>query len=516
MAKSNAIDLMRSSTDLQLVRIAAIRVEPLLSSYPFHQLAKRAQGGISLRTPADDGEINTSWEVTANSKYGHPGPLAFKIDKLIVDRRIDQVGKPLPELICLGSFRDICHNLEITVGSNVSKIKKAILQNVTAVITAKIQHRDRSGRERKIEIAGTRYSAIFTGETLPDGSKAEAVYIQLNGWYRDVLNSLRSRPLDFDYLRELPPAPQRLYEILSRQVYGALAGQRQRAKLIYSEYCMCAPQERYSDWEHVRKQMYKVHAPHLKYGYILKVDYQKTTDHQGNPDWEMLYTPGPKATAEYQVFTHRQIRQQSPALQGNIIDAKVQQPVQTTLELTDDDHPLLIELTRRGITDKKARELLAELSPGQEVMDQIEWTDAIIAKAPAGKFHNPPGLYVATIRDNVTPPATFLSSRKCRLQEEAQQAKNAELARHAQQELAYAEYQSQAIESYIRELPEREYHQMLLEARRQLKRSYSTMTETQLEELAANWVRADVKNSGGVRVLGFEKFCGSELVRGTA
>ena len=81
MPKSNTIDVMRSSADTQFVRIAAIRVEPLLSSYPFHQLAKRAQGGISIRTPADDGEINTSWEVTANSKYGHPGPLAFKIDK---------------------------------------------------------------------------------------------------------------------------------------------------------------------------------------------------------------------------------------------------------------------------------------------------------------------------------------------------------------------------------------------------------------------------------------------------
>ncbi len=128
-------------------------------------------------------------------------------------------------------------------------------------------------------------------------------------------------------------------------------------------------------------------------------------------------------------------------------------------------------------------------------------------KAPAGKFHNPPGLYVATIRDNVTPPATFLSSRKRRLQEEAQQAKNAEQARHAQRELTYAEYQSQVIDSYITELPRPEYKQMLLEARRQLKRTYATMTEPQLEELATNWVRANVKNSGSVRVLGFEEFC---------
>jgi hypothetical protein len=165
------------------------------------------------------------------------------------------------------------------------------------------------------------------------------------------------------------------------------------------------------------------------------------------------------------------------------------------------------ELTRRGITEKKARELLAELSGGQEVMDQIEWTDAVIAKAPAGKFHNPPGLYVATIRDNVSPPAAFLSSRKRRLHEQAQQAKNVELALHAQQELAYAEYQSQRIDSYIAELARQEYQQALSEARRQLKRTYTKMTHPQIEELAANWVRADVKNSGRVQVKGFDEFC---------
>ena len=222
----------------------------------------------------------------------------------------------------------------------------------------------------------------------------------------------------------------------------------------------------------------------------------------------MLYTPGPKAAIEYGVFTTRN--------RGRFVETLVPAPRrQPRLFSTQNELPLetgpgentcLAELTRRSVTDKKARELLAELIPGQEVMDQIEWTDSIIAKAPAGKFHNPPGLYVATIRDNVTPPATFLSSRTRRLRQEAHQAKDIELARHAQQELTYAEYQSQAIESYIAEVPRPEYQQLLLEARRHLKRTYTVMSEAQLEELAANWVRAEVKNGGRVRVMGFEEF----------
>jgi hypothetical protein len=45
------------------------------------------------------------------------------------------------------------------------------------------------------------------------------------------------------------------------------------------------------------------------------------------------------------------------------------------------------------------------------------------------------------------------------------------------------------------------------DARRQLKRSYATMTPAQHDDLAATWVRAEVKNSGRVRVLAFEEFC---------
>lgn len=106
---------------------------------------------------------------------------------------------------------------------------------------------------------------------------------------------------------------------------------------------------------------------------------------------------------------------------------------------------MILELTRRGIAEKKARELLASLEPGQQAMDQIEWIDTTISKAPADKFHNPPGLYVAVIRDNIAPPKTFASSRKHRRWEEAQQAKDADRARHAQLEIEYEEYRSQAL-----------------------------------------------------------------------
>ena len=50
-----------------------------------------------------------------------------------------------------------------------------------------------------------RYSVVFTGEKLPDGRKADAVYIVLNDIYMQVLNGAMTRPLDYDYLKACPP-----------------------------------------------------------------------------------------------------------------------------------------------------------------------------------------------------------------------------------------------------------------------------------------------------------------------
>jgi hypothetical protein len=51
--------------------------------------------------------------------------------------------------------------------------------------------------------------------------------------------------------------------------------------------------------------MYKVHRPHLQSGYLSRVQYAATTDADGQPDWLLHYTPGPKARAEYAAFQRR-------------------------------------------------------------------------------------------------------------------------------------------------------------------------------------------------------------------
>ena len=271
-------------------------------------------------------------------------------------------------IIRLGSLSDICRELgHDRSGRNTQSIKKVLHQNASAYITAKIRYRQSDGSERTLEAGFTRYSVVFTGEKLPDGRKADAVYIVLNDIYMQVINGAMTRPLDYDYLKSLPPAPQRFYELLSYRMYAALKNDRPRAKLVYSEFCTYAPQTRHLDWERVRSQMNKIHRPHQKSGYIAEVDFEQTVDGDGQPDWIMLYPPGPKARAEYRAFARRG----GPAVLE--VEPLVLDP--SPRPAAPGPSPLEAELIGRGITPAVAADLVRE--HGEEKVrlqiDILDW-----------------------------------------------------------------------------------------------------------------------------------------------
>ena len=223
----------------ELAPLDVIRVETALSRYPVHRLAKQGRIAIELREATEEGETTLRWEIGHHSKYGQPGPLAYKVDTLIVNRRLEEAGRPIPRIVRLGSLKEIAQELDL--GGDTNKVKRALLQNAFAAITARICYRTRDGAERRIEVGDTRYAVVFTGETLPNGRTADAVYIVLHDFYREILDHAQTRPLDYDYLKDLPPAAQRLYEVVSYAMFAALKNDRPRARLAYSEFCRLAP-----------------------------------------------------------------------------------------------------------------------------------------------------------------------------------------------------------------------------------------------------------------------------------
>jgi hypothetical protein len=285
-----------------LAPLSVIRTETVLSRLPIHNLSKKGSVRIRITRKNENGEVDLQWLVSPNPDYGDPRQLAYKLDTIVINQKIDEIGKPLPKVIRLGSLRQICTDLGLSAGKTKVDLKKAFLQNAATFINAKLHYKSTDGVERKLEAGFTRYSVIFTGERLPDGTKADAVYLVLNDPYWEVLNNAPTRPLDYEYLKALAPAAQRFYEIISYKIFAALKYRHATAKISYLEYCTYSAQQRYTDYVRVKKQMYKVHHPHLKSGYLQKVTCEPTVNSDGTQDWIFHYTPGPKARAEFQAF----------------------------------------------------------------------------------------------------------------------------------------------------------------------------------------------------------------------
>lgn len=357
---------------LELVPQNTIRIETALSRFPVHRLSKRGQINIEISEKSLSGEVKTKWEVTHNSKYGQPGPLAYKVDTLIINRRIDHERPLIPKIIKLGSLSELCRELRMPAsGKNTNDLKKALYQNTFAAITAKINYKGNDGTERTFEAGFTRYSVIFTGEKFPDGSKADAVYLVLNDVYMKVLNEAQTRPLDYDYLRALSPAPRRFYELLSFQIYASLINKQPHARMLYSYYCARAPQTQYLDYEHVKKQMYKVHLPHLKSEYLAKVEFQEQRNKGGELDWLMLYTPGRRAKAEFtQATKKRRAIERLRTTPRPELPAKTEPSPHSTVapqEIAPEDESLVTKLLQFHIAEPTARELVRDYRKAVEL-----------------------------------------------------------------------------------------------------------------------------------------------------
>jgi hypothetical protein len=293
-----------------LMPLEVIRIENVISKFPVHNLAKTGRVNIRVNRKRADGEVEFRWEVSYNERYGEAKQLAYQIDTLIIAKRLHdyfEANKPTPEVIPIGSLYQICQELGMNPqsGKNKNNIKRALAQNAGAFIDAHISFKDRNGEERRLSAQFTRYAVVHRDQKLPDGRKADQVYIVLQPVYLEVLNSARWRPLDFTYLKELPPASQRCYEIISTRIFAALKYGHPRAELTYSDYCLFSAQMRHAKYKSFRAQMDHVHKPHLSSGYLTKVEYKETLDEEGKPDWVIAYYPGPKARAEFSHFNPR-------------------------------------------------------------------------------------------------------------------------------------------------------------------------------------------------------------------
>jgi hypothetical protein len=343
---------LSQNEEVELARIIPIRTETTLSRRPIHRLAKKGEIKIKESRRNERGQVVTTWEIR-----NPPGPLAYKVDKLVIDRRIDAARPDVPKLLKIGSLREMCAELDISEGKGTQLIKEALYENAGALIIARLDYSGHDGSERYFEFGSSRYAVYFVGEKLPNGKRADAVYIRFHDDYYALLTHSQTRPLDYEYLKALPPAAQRIYELISFALFGAIKHGRKYATYIYSELCKSAPLTRYYDWERVRPQMWKVHQPHKESGYLNGVEFQETTDSEGQPDWLIKYTPGKKARQEYKEFTTKKLTAQTSPSRPRLVETRTDRGGGTP-ERTPEDSTLIEKLMSFGIDESRAARLV--------------------------------------------------------------------------------------------------------------------------------------------------------------
>ena len=158
-----------------------LRTETVLSRFPIHNLTTHGRVSIHLRRINAQGDLDYLWDVSTSAHYGPPGPLAYKLDTLVINRLLDALPRPVPNVLHVGSLRQVAPQLGLnTSGRQQEHLKNAFHQNASAYIVTKLRYQGRDGTVRRLETGFTRYSVIFTGECLPDGTTADAIYLVLS------------------------------------------------------------------------------------------------------------------------------------------------------------------------------------------------------------------------------------------------------------------------------------------------------------------------------------------------
>src|ERR1700677_4531559 len=138
----------------ELGPIKRIKTETVLSRLPIHNLAKKGRVNIQIVKKDPNGQVALQWEVSHSDRYGQPRAVAYKLDTIVINRRLDEEGRALPKMVFLGSLREIADELGC---GDTNLVRRAMRQNAFAAITARLTYTTAAGQERRIAANFTRY-----------------------------------------------------------------------------------------------------------------------------------------------------------------------------------------------------------------------------------------------------------------------------------------------------------------------------------------------------------------------
>ena len=332
---------------------------------------------------------------------------------------------------------------------------------------------------------------VSIGSELEGGQRAEKNYVWFSGWQIENINKNHLLPIELEsYLKLKNHIAKALVPHLQIWLYASReAGVFEKR---YDEICQVLNLHPYFHASKIREKLGPSLDELVEHGYLAGWNLDLTSDHAGH---KIIFRHGERSGSD----------------QRKAIASKTNPQVHKILREEEQKiNPSLVEaLVRRNIPEHQAKKLLANISEGQEVMDQLEWGDYWIRQKSGSKILNPPGFYIHLIKENIQPPETFETSRKKSLAEEAKQAGDKQSEEQAALEIAFEDYRNQTLDGYIAEnYPGNKYQALIDRKKRELSPRYRQFTFWKPEALTRfleTSVRADLEK--GISLQTFDSFC---------
>jgi len=392
------VEITNSETNQEIKEFGFIKSEVNFTRLPFFALSRgglKKQGEIEYKDTIErNGEkLEILWRVTANIRYGYPGPFDKKVHKAI-EFLISKKGFPVENPITF-SFYELCKLMNI---NNSGRTKKMIKDALIRTKLAGIESRGSfyyKGEKRWVDDIFNLYDrVIFVGETFPDGKTADRNYLFLSDWYLKSLNSFYVKPLDFDYYRSLQSTLSgRLYEFLSVQFYGL---QGKSYSTDYHRLCQLLPIVKQKYLSKAKENLKSAHRELKNTKFLRQVTWKEIEKGK----WIITYYPGERIRKEFNKFEFKeQLELKLPT--PNELSTRNEKQLLSTFE-TD----MMKQLSRRGVTKITAQQLINDYSI-EQIQKQIEIFDCLVENKSPLIAKNPAGFLRRSIEENYQPPAEY-------------------------------------------------------------------------------------------------------------
>lgn len=246
--------------------------------------------------------IKHLWKVIPNIEYGHAGGLDKKVIATVQKLATDQ-GFPPPRLLAIGSLNGLCRLMKIKEHpKNRQDIRKSLLRIASTTIYTDNFFIKEKNQFWENSLSGgqfTLWNVYWKGKKLPNGEKAQAIFLELNAPFLVSLQSFYTVPLDYDFYISLPPLAQRLYELTRLRFYGLRDSAY--ARFEYPHLCNVLPVRRQDYFSKAKLAFGRAHKALKDSSWCARIEWIGGAGDKALIDglpWAVHYYPGKRAVEE--------------------------------------------------------------------------------------------------------------------------------------------------------------------------------------------------------------------------